>query len=226
VKKRNEGELFQIRGNEASGTIATPRMHKPTDVFYSVKRKGICLHASSVNMLGKALLFLGHSTAGKSTISRLLSERYPVIADDKVWVCRKKTGWVVRDGGDGSPYEENQSRSVVDQGEYPLLAVFRIYKSEKTGIRPLSPIEACRHLVDAIFEVDCQRQQNDLEVIKQWFASVVEISKNIECWRLTFKKDKRIIKMIYDEFEIGFFEKVKWQMSAESIGGNNEKDKI
>ncbi len=175
--------------------------HRPADILYSAKRKGICLHASSVNILGKALVFLGHSTAGKSTISRLLSERYPVIADDKVWVCKKKTGWLVRDGGDGSPYEEIKSRSVVDQGEYPLLAVFRIYKSEKMGIRPLMPREACRHLVDAIFEVDCQRQHNNLEVIKQWFATAAEISRKIECGHLTFKNDKRIIKMIHDAFE-------------------------
>ena len=63
------------------------------------KQKGIYFHASSVNVSGKALLFLGHSTAGKSTISRLLSERYPVIADDKVWVSQKKNGdWMVCDG--------------------------------------------------------------------------------------------------------------------------------
>lgn len=50
--------------------------------------KGFALHSSSCVVNGKAVLFLGESGAGKSTIVNLLKSRYKVIADDSV-IIRK-----------------------------------------------------------------------------------------------------------------------------------------
>ncbi len=168
------------------------------------KKIGVCLHASAVNVSGKAILFLGHSTAGKSTISQLLSERYPVIADDKVWVSRHKSGLMVCDGSNNFLTEEIRVNSFASQAQYPLLAILRIFKSKKIKIKPVSPKQICRYLIDAVFEVDIQRNQEDLRTIKRWFALVVEISKKNEGWHLTFIKDKSIIKLVYENFEERF----------------------
>ena len=60
---------------------------------------GVFLHASAVIVDGGAVLFLGHSTAGKSTISRLLGAVCPVLADDTVFAWRTEGGeWRVADG--------------------------------------------------------------------------------------------------------------------------------
>jgi hypothetical protein len=175
---------------------------KPPD---SVQRKGVCLHASSVNVSGQALLFLGHSTAGKSTISRLLSERYPVIADDKVWVYQIKNGdWVVHDGSDNF-HAGNGHECPVGRDQYPLLAVLRIFKANTTQIVPLSKKETCRYLMDAVFEIDFQRKVEDLGRKKSWFSCVAEISRKIKGWRLTFKKDASIIDIVNERFEQRFY---------------------
>ena len=165
---------------------------------------GVCLHASAVNVSGKAILFLGHSTAGKSTISRLLSEHYPVIADDKVWVYQTKNGcWMVSDGSDNFR-AGNGSERPVGRDQYPLLAILRIFKSNTTHLDPISRKETCKYLMDAIFEIDFQRRVEDLCKKKNWFFCSAEISRKIEGWGLTFKKDASIIKIIHDNFEKRF----------------------
>jgi hypothetical protein len=169
------------------------------------KKRGIYFHASSVNVSGKALLFLGHSTAGKSTICRLLSERYPVIADDKVWACQKENGgWIVCNGDDDFQLENRNIVSAGSKKKYPLLAVVRIFKSKKMSIEPLSPPKTCRYLIDAVFEVNSQRAHKDLKKVKKWFAYAAAISKKNMGWGLTFKKDKSIIQVIHDNFEERF----------------------
>ena len=45
---------------------------------------GLFLHASAVVVAGGAVLFLGHSTAGKSTIARILGQSFSILADEAV----------------------------------------------------------------------------------------------------------------------------------------------
>jgi len=188
--------------NEATGAIPISMKKKPPDNPGSKTHKGIFLHASSVIVSGKALLFLGHSSSGKSTISRLLSERYPIIADDKVYICKNKNGdWSVCDGSDGFPLKQRYSPSAGRQKSYPLFAVLRIFKSKSMKIMPISPKETCRYLMDAVFEIDIQRKQKDLKIMKQWFALTAEISRKIKGWRLAFRKDLRILGLIKEAFE-------------------------
>lgn len=165
-------------------------------------QKNLILHASSINISGKALLFLGHSTSGKSTISRLLSKRYPIISDDMTSVWKMKNGgWRVSDGrreslAKGSFHDRrNQKKG------YPLLAMTRIYKAKSIKITPLCPREACRHLVDAVFEIESQRREKNIELNKQWFHIAAEIARTSECLRLTFRKDLSILRAVSEVFE-------------------------
>jgi len=145
----------------------------------------------------------------------LLSDRYPVIADDKVWIYQNKNGeWLVCDGSTGLQAENRNTFSVVLQKQYPLLAVLRIFKSKTTGLKPISPKETCRYLVDSIFEIDIQRILEDLKIRKNWFRAAAKISREVGGWRLTFKKDKSIIGKIHDIFEKGFFEMVNVQRKS------------
>ena len=177
------------------------------ETHHEFLKNGVCLHASAVNVSGKALVFLGHSTAGKSTISRLLAERYPIIADDKVFVFQvKKGGWMICDGSDNFPLVKGKANPLANQEKFPLLNVLRIFKAELKEITPASPILTCKYLVDAIFEVDRQRKQKDLGVIKKWFGVAAKISRQINGYRLTFPKDKSIINVIHDVFDESFFD--------------------
>lgn len=179
---------------------------RKSDVLH---KGGVYFHASSVSVSGKALLFLGHSTAGKSTISQLLSKRYSVIADDKVLVSKSNNyGWSVRDAS-GKFRAWTGTGYPLGRKKHPLLAVLRIYKGPATRIHPITQRETCKYLMDAIFENDFQRNIEDFFVRKNWFKMVAEISNDIEGWRLTFPKSICIIKKIQDVFEERFHSDIK-----------------
>jgi len=172
--------------------------NKKQDVL---QKGGIIFHASSVSVSGKALLFLGHSTAGKSTISQLLSKRYPIIADDKVLVREMKTkDWLVQDASDKFR-DWTGTEPPLGREKFPVLAIMRIFKGRSTRIQPLSQRETCGYMMDAIFENDFQRNIEDLSIRKEWFELAAKISRNIEGWRLTFPKSAVIIENISRLFE-------------------------
>jgi energy-coupling factor transporter ATP-binding protein EcfA2 len=56
------------------------------------------------------MLFLGHSTSGKSTIVRMLAEEFPTLADDAVFVARGATAV----GGGGRRFRFGQGWGVAD----------------------------------------------------------------------------------------------------------------
>lgn len=168
----------------------------------SISHKRVFLHSSSVLISGKALLFLGHSTSGKSTISSILADRYRILADDKVLIQKDKNGvWVVNDGCPATNQKEPSPCSSRDKIGYPLFAIVRIFKSNTTEITPLTPRETCRYVADAIFEIDVQRRENNLELLKRWFFLAAEISREVNGWRLFFRKDNKIVDFLKDSFE-------------------------
>lgn len=127
---------------------------------------GLFLHASAVVVEGGAVLFLGHSTAGKSTIARKLGTVLPVLADDSVYAARDAAGiWRVVDGGFrfgqgwGIPEWQTAVREKSQkEGGIPLRACYRIYQGETVRIARLETVELARHLLDAALEIDVQRK--------------------------------------------------------------------
>lgn len=159
-------------------------------------KDGVCLHASSVNVLGKSIIFLGRSTSGKSTISKILEKEYPIIADDIVWVFPSEKGkWMVRDatyGFIGDQFDVNR----FGKESFPLFAIIRIFKSDRDQISLIAQKETCKYLLDAIFEIDLQRKVSSINQRKKWFKIAVKIAKNTKGWLLTFKKSNNIIEQI------------------------------
>ncbi|MGD9780945.1 MAG: hypothetical protein AB7V14_02195 [Kiritimatiellia bacterium] len=173
---------------------------------------GLFLHASAVVVGGGAVLFLGHSTAGKSTIARLLGTTFPVLADDAVFASKGADGaWRVVDGGfrfgkgwNLAGWQEFvRKRSAAGEG-IPLRGCLRIYKAETARIDPLEPLELARCLMDAAMEIDLQRKvgrsikgmppgPQALEPVRrkrrQWFGWVAEIARGCPGWNLWFSKD-------------------------------------
>jgi energy-coupling factor transporter ATP-binding protein EcfA2 len=163
-------------------------------------KNGVCLHASSVSVSGQALVFLGHSTSGKSTIRQLLSKHFLSIADDKIFVYKSRKGkWMICDATDNCHCCFEDDHSIVLK-EYPLLSFLRIFKSKNTHISPISKMETCKYLMDAIFECDFQRYSDDILKKKHWFKLAAEMSRQVEGGRLTFPKNNIIIKIIMDSY--------------------------
>jgi hypothetical protein len=175
---------------------------------------GLFLHASSVVVDGGALLFLGHSTAGKSTISTLLEKNYPTLADDAVFASLDPHGlWRVVDGkfrfedGGVFSWEESVRRRAADGPGIPLLACMRIHKAQNVRVAPIAPVETARYLMDAVMEVDVQRKFGRLKdktgmekpavalvrrMRLQWFHQSAEIARACPGWRLWFPRDSHV----------------------------------
>lgn len=167
-----------------------------TGVARSCEKFGVYLHASSVNIEGKAVLFLGHSTSGKSTISEILSERYPLIADDKIWVEIGNEGiWMAQGISETNKFGKGYSYSKKLE-QHPLWGIIRIFKANETKIEQITQRVCCKYLMDAVFEIDFQRRVTELDRKKNWFRLVADISRKTIGWHLTFQKDRSIIDVI------------------------------
>lgn len=145
------------------------------------------------------MLFLGHSTAGKSTMARLLSPICPMLADDTVCVWLDENSiWRVREGKD-----RNGPVVTADPlPSSPLRACVRIHKGEAIRTEPLSPIDLARCLMDAVMEVDVQRKCGRLDpkdaaaapaaiataraMRGHWFQQVAKIARACPGRRLWF----------------------------------------
>lgn len=187
-------------------SVSWPRSSEP----------GLFLHASSVVVEGGAFLFLGHSTAGKSTIARLLGEAYPILADDAVFVWRMREGrWGVVDGGfrfgegDFADWQERIRRQI-DQHSVPLRGCLRIHKALEVRAEPMDPMELARHLMDAAMEIDLQRKfghvsgSSDMEPVawdevllmrRRWFSFVAEIARTCPGQHFWFSKSSKMSEL-------------------------------
>ena len=172
----------------------------------------VFLHASSVEISGGAVLFLGHSTAGKSTISRLLGRHCRIIADDTVFLAREPQGiWMVADGKRRFVYEPlNASWEAmvtacsIHAEPIRLSGCMRIFKGEPLSARRLESYMTARCLLDAVMEVDIQRKftqhfdsalprtaqlDNSFRMRKAWFQDISDMARRYPAWRLGYSKE-------------------------------------
>jgi len=177
---------------------------------------GFFLHASSVVIEDRALLFLGHSTAGKSTIARLLGEVAPVLADDSVHAfCGENGEWRVVDGGfrfaDGGLSEWRASvRGRIRQGGVRLGTCLRLHKASETRLEPITPWQLARYLMDAAMEIDLQRKwgraagkkgattsdwADSIALRMRWFGQAAEIARSLPGWHLWFSKEIAAVEL-------------------------------
>ncbi len=163
-------------------------------------RRGFFLHASSVIVQNRAVAFLGHTSSGKSTICRILSEQFPILSDDVIYVFRNRKSYFALDGefrsGDPALTFDLIENGVPPTPIYPLSAAIRIYKSKMNRMIRLEDYQLCKSLIDAVFEVDIQRRITDVNSRKAFFSSVADLSRRISGWSLHFRRDSGIIKLL------------------------------
>lgn len=104
--------------------------------LHALERGGMVLHASAVELGGRAHLFPGPSGAGKSTLARKLSsEGGRVLADELVVLLPGEGGVTVH----GTPFW------LGSRAPAPLAAIWRLERGP-LSVRPLDRREALRHL--------------------------------------------------------------------------------
>lgn len=172
---------------------------------------GLFLHASAVVVDGGALLFLGHSSAGKSTIASLLDKTYATLADDVVFASSDCHGnWRVMDGrcryeeACAQCWEDAARLRLADGPGIPLLGCARIHKARHVKGARLAPVETARYLMNAVNEVPMQntfgklkgRTRDKKNIVsharrmrRQWLHQAAEIARVYPGWRLWFSRD-------------------------------------
>ena len=117
---------FFREGNLSSLTIL------PTDQILLARvladKNGFYLHSAGAILNGKGLLFVGHSDAGKSTITEMLQDRAEILCDDRN-IVRKMSGKFMAYGT-----WSHGDIPLISPASAPLHAVFFLHQSDKNQI--------------------------------------------------------------------------------------------
>lgn len=170
---------------------------RPIDAACPPEPLGIlAIHASAVQMNSRGLVFLGPSSAGKSTICNLLSACAQPIADDRVYLIPRSEGrWDVADGGERileGPLTEREAQAILGP---PLRAIFRLRQDAVPRLAPMDALHTCRHLTDAFFDLYWY-QNLSTEAKKGTFARLAAIARSVPGYDLYFDRSAQTAEMI------------------------------
>lgn len=124
-----------------------------------INNNGVLLHASAININGKANIFLGSSGSGKSTVLSLLSKNYMPLADDTVAMRKDKNIYYFYP----TPFLERELwvKKVIDR--YALGKIFFLRKSSSFEMERINNKElVLKRIATQIFaqeEEDFKRQK-------------------------------------------------------------------
>ncbi len=159
----------------------------------------ILLHAAAVKTPHGALLFLGPSKAGKTTICNLLASKFEPIADDTVYALRAGEGrWLAASKVALLTAQKHHSGSDIpaDIGSR-ILATMRIYKDCFVAVEPIGPKEHCFNLINAVVEaIGHSANCTSFELLRQ-FRIVACMAKEIQGLSLKFIKGNDTSTYLY-----------------------------
>jgi hypothetical protein len=150
--------------------------------------RGMLLHGCGIDDGGNGYLFLGNSTHGKSTISRLWSENHATVLNDDRIVVREKDGefWMY-----GTPWH-GDFREVSPKG-MPIRKILFLRHGEKNSAVPKKYAEAISMVLTRCFPPFWDKKGMDYTV-----GLVHRIISKIPCYELNFVPDREVIQFVRD----------------------------
>lgn len=167
--------------------------------------KSVMIHASAVEYKGKALVFLGPSETGKSTISQLLAgtlDDARVLADDIAYLAWQDEGWQV--AGDTNPNFLQEALAALPapiSQSMPLGGVFRLYQAPLSRLEPLRSLETGLYLMNAFFEVSLHLRTG-VEERKSYFASLSAIARAAPGYTFYFERSAQTADALQQEMVV------------------------
>lgn len=149
--------------------------------------KGLMIHASSSLPNNKALLFLGQSGAGKSTIINLLNGKYTPLADDSVILKKEENEFFLYQ----TPFIEKEYWIKKSCKRYRLKSVYLLKKSSSYRIQKIyNKVENYKNILESLLT------EKD-NVNKQVITINEFIKKQSNFYYLYFGKNKhKLINLI------------------------------
>jgi len=182
----NDGEKHFLKNPAQSLTMF------PTDQILLARiladRQGCYLHSCGVAMKGRGFMFCGHSSAGKSTMARMLKKKAEILCDDRNIVRRRPEGFRLYGTWSHGDVPDISASSA------PLAAIFFLHKSGKNEIERISdPRIIARHLLAVVIKpfVTADWWDKTLGLIDM-------IARDVPCYDLRFDKSGRIAKILDD----------------------------
>jgi len=157
-------------------------------------RQGCYLHSAGAILDGQGLLFVGHSGAGKSTMSKMLQGRMEVLCDDRNIVRRRPEGfWVYGTWSHGE-------WPVVSASSAPLRAIMFLEQAPVDRLENrLLPLSDVREIVPRLLA--CLITPH---VTGDWWEKsltlVERIAREVDCYRLRFDKSGAVVDVLREAF--------------------------
>jgi hypothetical protein len=192
----SEGDIWRRVGNP---------FRYPLDqlllMYHLAGRGGVIVHSAGLELAGKALVFPGVSTAGKSTLARVLVEaglKDSLLSDDRI-IVRTMGGESSACGPDdgaargllawGTPWPGDAK--IARNACAPLAALLFLVKDERTFLVPLSPGEAMRRLMPV---VSCPWY--DSERLPGVLDTCARLAEGVPCFDLHFRPDAEVAALL------------------------------
>ncbi|HPZ09232.1 MAG TPA: hypothetical protein PL110_14075, partial [Candidatus Eremiobacteraeota bacterium] len=177
-------EMFYCMKN--SGSIAFFPSDQLLLARVMANRNGFYLHSAGVILDKKGLLFAGPSTAGKSTMVKMLKGRAEILCDDRIIIRRWSEGFKIY--GTWSHGEVPD----VSPNSAPLRVIFFLEKSKENKIIPLKDKKEItkRLLLNLI---------RPFVTVDWWEKTLTVLEKaslEVPCYILKFDKSGKIIKLL------------------------------
>jgi radical SAM protein with 4Fe4S-binding SPASM domain len=204
---QNTGRLvapnWQCAAAHERGLFPNSRLREMTHSALRPRPPGpVAIHASAVRTAaGDALIFLGPSGTGKSTMCHLLEAYTETIALDAVHLIPRDNMWqVVR--GDGRAHGRSLSKEEATAATgAPLRAILRLYQAQEPRLDSLDTLQTCRHLTDALFEIVRHREEN-LQTKQRAFSNLARVARSVPGYRFYFDLSERALEILNNEFNL------------------------
>jgi MoaA/NifB/PqqE/SkfB family radical SAM enzyme len=149
-------------------------------------RQACFLHSAGVVMNGQGLLFVGHSSAGKSTTVKMIRDIAQILCDDRNIVRLWTEGFRVH-----GTWSHGEIPSV-SSADAPLRALLFLRKSERNHLEPiLDRREIAKRIISCVIK--------SLETPEWWqktLAVVEALARSVPAYEMEFDKSGEIVESI------------------------------
>ena len=173
-------------------------------IYFNMSNIYYFLHAGTVEFDGSAVLFMGHSHAGKSTLTNhLLQKKHPLICDDKLATYEKDGKFFAVPS---HPYHRPY-RGIEDLGlkannfityELPIGSIYDINPIQKE-----QPIKIEK--LNGIEKFKCLRYSTEIDLpiyMKERFEYITKMSNTIPIYKIYIPRDLDKLDEVYEEIKI------------------------